>query len=118
MTIAQQQAARTRKPAAPVHGSCRWLLQPAGARPGMLSINGVAYLVEILRDASQPYAFRLSRQDLRHGAEYQLPTDLSSCDCPDAVYREDRPGGCKHRRALTVALSALGTPTASRDLSY
>jgi hypothetical protein len=35
--------------------------------------------------------------------------DLSSCDCPDAEFHPERPGGgCKHRKALRAALRALG----------
>ncbi len=30
---------------------------------------------------------------------YDLPADLSSCDCPDQIYREERPGGCRHAGA-------------------
>jgi hypothetical protein len=39
--------------------------------------------------------------------KYRLPADLSSCDCPDHTFREDRPGGCKHMVALRQALTAL-----------
>jgi hypothetical protein len=38
---------------------------------------------------------------------YDLPADLSSCDCPDHVYREERPGGCRHMQALRQALVAV-----------
>jgi hypothetical protein len=111
---------RTRKPLEAVHGVCNWILQPAGRRPGILSINDIAYLVEVLRHEGQPYGFRLSRQDARKGAEheYQLPVDLTDCDCPDAVYNAERPGGCKHRQALAVAIAALGTANASVELPY
>ena len=111
---------RKEKPPQPVHGSCRWLLQPQGQRPGMLAIGELVYLFEVLRDAGRPYGFRLSREQDADGpaAEYQLPTDLGGCDCPDAVYRAHRPGGCKHRRALAVALAALGTEQGHAELSY
>jgi hypothetical protein len=35
---------------------------------------------------------------------YDLPADLSSCDCPDHIYREERPGGCRHMQAMKQAL--------------
>jgi hypothetical protein len=38
------------------------------------------------------------------GQRYDLPADLSSCDCPDQLYRSERPGGCKHMVALRQAL--------------
>jgi hypothetical protein len=40
---------------------------------------------------------------------YDLPADLSSCDCPDHVYREERPGGCRHMQALRQALVAVAS---------
>jgi hypothetical protein len=30
-----------------------------------------------------------------------------TCDCPDATYQPERPGGCKHVKALRAALAAL-----------
>jgi hypothetical protein len=38
------------------------------------------------------------------GEKYDLPRDLSSCDCPDGIYRAGRPGGCRHAAALRQAL--------------
>jgi hypothetical protein len=42
-----------------------------------------------------------------NGRSYDLPADLSACECKDSLYR-DRPGGCKHRVALSAALAAAG----------
>ncbi len=53
-------------------------------------------------------AFELTR--FGSGEKYHLPADLSSCDCPDHIYREERPGGCKDMAALRQALSAIITP--------
>lgn len=116
----QARIRRERKPLEAVHGLCRWLLQPAGERPGMLTIGELTYLFQVLRHGGRPYGFRLSRETDADGpaAEYQLPTDLAGCDCPDAVYRAARPGGCKHRAALRVALLALGTERAHGELTY
>jgi hypothetical protein len=97
-------------------GVCRWILQPAGRRPGILSINGKTYLFEVLRHSDQPYGFRLSREGDGQ-AEYQLPTDLSACDCYDALHKA-RPGGCKHRRALAAALKVFGTVSACADTLF
>jgi hypothetical protein len=30
-----------------------------------------------------------------------------TCDCPDATFHPERPGGCKHVSALRAALAAL-----------
>jgi hypothetical protein len=38
---------------------------------------------------------------------YDLPADLSCCDCPDATYRPERPGGCRHQQALRRALPTV-----------
>jgi hypothetical protein len=40
------------------------------------------------------------------GDVYDLPADLSSCDCPDGTYRGERTGGCRHQQALRQALAA------------
>jgi hypothetical protein len=29
------------------------------------------------------------------------------CHCPDSTYRPDRPGGCRHAKALAAALTVL-----------
>jgi hypothetical protein len=41
------------------------------------------------------------------GVRYELPADLSDCDCPDHTYREERPGGCRHMQAMRQALLAM-----------
>jgi hypothetical protein len=104
------------KPATrPVHGTFRWAVQPAETHPGCLLITSAdakgkvtrnAYLVYQLRDNGRPVGYRLKKAD---GTVYDLAADLSSCDCPDGTYHPERPeGGCKHRKALQVALAALG----------
>src|SRR3712207_694079 len=96
------QRPRTRKAPAEVHGSCRWVCQPTAEHAGVLLINDACYIVQVLADG-----YRLTK----HGADtpYDLPADLSSCDCPDATYPSDRPGGCEHRKGLAAALAALAT---------
>jgi hypothetical protein len=58
-------------------------------------------------------SFELSR--FGTGEMYRLPADLSSCDCPDHTFREDRPGGCKHRVALRQALTSLPTAETAQE---
>jgi hypothetical protein len=44
-------------------------------------------------------------QKFATGQRYDLPADLSSCECPHFLYRGDRlPDGCKHMVALRQAL--------------
>ncbi len=45
------------------------------------------------------------------GNRYRLPHDLTSCDCADRIYREERPGGCKHAAALRKALVGMSQAT-------
>jgi hypothetical protein len=40
------------------------------------------------------------------GEVYDLPADLSGCDCPDGTFKSERPGGCRHRQALRQALAS------------
>ncbi len=41
------------------------------------------------------------------GEVYDLPRDLSSCDCPDRTFKSERPGGCRHMAALRQALPTV-----------
>jgi hypothetical protein len=111
---------RREKPPTATHGTCRWLSQPSSNRcQGILLLGAVPYLFEPLLFQGRIYGFRLSRQtDAGPPSEYQLPVDLSACDCADAVFREGRPGGCKHRRALAMALGVLGTDRAYQLLVF
>src|SRR5262249_16825686 len=90
---------RTRKPAGPATGTVR-VLRPIGSvndRTGEVAINDTAYYVE--RFAT---GYRLTRFDPKKGGTKtdDLPAHLSSCDCEDATFCPERPGGCKHRRAM------------------
>jgi hypothetical protein len=66
-----------------------------------------SYWIRILidRNTRQPYAVEL----IRFGDhEKRIVTlDDERCDCPDATYRPDRPGGCKHVVALRQTLPAV-----------
>ncbi len=97
---------RSRKPLRPVSGRVR-VLRPVGsvnATTGEVSISGKCYYLTV-----HATGYRLTGWDRQHRqpTAYDLPADLSGCDCPDAVYAGERPGGCKHRRAL-AALKAAG----------
>ena len=90
----------------PATGAVR-VLRPLGAvndSTGEVEIGGKPYYL-----SWHATGFRLTGWDERHQAVtvYDLPSDLSSCDCPDATYNAERPGGCKHRKAL-LALRQAG----------
>jgi hypothetical protein len=92
---------QNRKPLKPVSGSVR-VLRPVGAvnaGVGEVSINEKPYFLQVMETG-----YRLYGYDERNRAvtSYDLPLDLSSCDCPDATYRGERPEGCKHRKALAA----------------
>jgi hypothetical protein len=106
---------RTFQPATvPAAGTLRWALQPTETHPGCLVITtldkrtgkpvSTAYLVSPVLDYGRLVGYRLKKAD---GKVYDLAADLSSCDCPDGTYHPERPGGCKHQRALGKALQAL-----------
>lgn len=93
------------KQAAPVKGVCRWLGdKPCGRR--VIAINGTVYEVEHGWNVLRLYRFDFSKP----GTGLTVYTvDTSSvlswrCDCPDAANR-DRPGGCKHVKALRAAVA-------------
>ena len=98
----------------PVSGTFRWALQPTDSHPGCLVITtqgsrtdtprATAYLVSPVTDGGRLVGWTLKKAG---GIVYDLAADLSSCDCPDGTYHPERPGGCKHQRALAKALQAL-----------
>ncbi|MCI0462121.1 MAG: hypothetical protein L0Z62_34650 [Gemmataceae bacterium] len=98
--------ARAPRPLAPASGTVR-LLRPVGTvndTTGEIRIDAKDYYLQV-----EEASYRLVGYDQQHQAPtaYDLPLDLSTCDCADATYRSERPGGCKHRRALE-ALRAAG----------
>ena len=71
-----------------------------------------AYWCLAVYDAGRCVAFRLVK--FGSGEQYDLPRDLSSCDCPDRTYKPERPGGRKHMVALQQALPTVtGTAPAA-----
>src|SRR5690349_21484371 len=92
---------QSRKATRPATGVCRWITKPASPREGgVLEINGTVYDVLPLYDGEALVGYRLLKAD---GAMYDVGTaELHgwTCDCPDATYHPERPGGCKHARAL------------------
>jgi hypothetical protein len=97
---------KAKKATRPAAGTCRWLAEPnANHEGGVLEINGTPYEVLPLYEGEQRVGYRLLKAG---GAPmYDLPGDLSGCDCPDSTFHPERPGGCKHRAALAAALKAL-----------
>lgn len=101
LLVNRQPKAKTR----PATGKCRWVLPLGEAGTGVLAINGQNYTVTILRDGSGVVGYRLEKAD---GTAYDVATaeEHWSCDCPDATFHPERPGGCKHAAALRAALQA------------
>jgi hypothetical protein len=64
--------------------------------------HGTEYLVQPIGVDG----FRLTKPD---GTVYDLDTTEEPwvCDCPDATFHPERPGGCKHCAALRAALPSL-----------
>jgi hypothetical protein len=100
---------KSRKATRPATGTARWLVRPsAEGAGGVLAINGSSY--EVLPFFDDDGA-RLGWRLLKVGTlcMYDLPADLSGCDCPDRTFNPERPGGgCKHMLALRAALRAAG----------
>jgi hypothetical protein len=98
----------------PATGSCRWAVQPTESHPGCLVLTtpdkrtgkpvSQAYLVSPVLDDGRLIGWSLRKTD---GTVYDLPADLSSCDCADNSFHPERPGGCRHMKALGAGLKAL-----------
>src|SRR5262249_58358128 len=98
----------SRKPLSPATGACRWISKPNRLHQGgVLEINGTAYTVDPVLDddTGALVGHRLSKAG---GSMYDIDRTTGRCDCPDASFRPDRPGGCKHSKALAAALKAVG----------
>lgn len=77
---------------------------------GLLLIHGTPYLCTPLGEYDQERGalvrgWRLTQSD---GTVYDLDAASWSCDCPDATYRPEREGGCKHASNLRAALAGRG----------
>jgi hypothetical protein len=87
----------------PVRGVARWLCRPdAHGLGGVLEVNGQSYEVLPLYTGDTLDGYRLLKAD---GIMYDLPRDLSTCDCPSRGFRPDAP--CKHMLALKAAFAHL-----------
>src|SRR5262249_54817071 len=89
---------KTRKPLKPSSGVVRivWQVGAVNDHAGEILLNGKPYYL-----ALRGSCYTLTGFCARRGVvSYDLPADLSSCDCPDSEFRDERPGGCKHRKAL------------------
>ncbi len=98
---------RRRPPAAEAHGACRWV-EPLGPNDSaaLLEINGVPYVLCVLEDerTSAVLGYQMVKAD---GTRYEIDAATWECNCPDMTFRPDRPGGCKHVKALRAALAQL-----------
>jgi hypothetical protein len=70
----------------------------------VLCIDGWAYWCQANTDRGNVVGWVLRK--FGSGEVYNLPRDLSSCECGDHLWRGNRPGGCKHMVALRMALAA------------
>lgn len=85
---------------------CSCEILPAGL-PGLVSINDRTYALSLnatLPDVGEPivHGYRLTSTD--EYKAYDLPADLSTCDCPDHVFRRgtiEHPC-CKHQLAMRL----------------
>src|SRR5262245_59553236 len=120
---------RPKSPLNPVTVTGRFLQKPIccceivpGGKPGVLSIDGTPYLCSFLGELppapAEPvvYGYAITKHD---GTVYHIDTNTRwgqwQCDCADATYRGERPGGCKHVAALRQALAQTATLDLSKD---
>jgi hypothetical protein len=102
-------ATATRKPAAAVHGTCRWIARPDANGLGRCLIRtdagvSIEYTLGMVRN--QPGRVILVHDE----ASYLVDTEAGTCECED-FKRGRRPDGlCKHVKAVRKLLAALEVP--------
>ncbi len=120
-TAPRQPARRQRKPLLPVNvqatltGSANPADLPDELRAGVAILGIVSgdetdpdarqYWIRFLFSHGEPYAVELIR--FGDHERYVITLDDERCDCPDAIYRPDRPNGCKHKVALKQVLPTV-----------
>jgi hypothetical protein len=77
---------------------------PAGV-PGLVSINGATYTLALnatLPDVGEPIVHGYRLTSTESYKTYDLPHDLSTCDCPDWFFRRNTVAHphCKHQLSL------------------
>jgi hypothetical protein len=89
----------------PATGTYRWVVPIGDVGTGVLAINRQEYVVTILRGRDDVVGYRLTKP--ADGMQYDIDATGTPwrCDCPDAVFQPERPGGCKHVAALRAALA-------------
>ena len=98
---------QTKAKVKPASGTCQWVLPIGEVGTGVLAINGTNYTVTVLNGQTGVLGYRLVKTD---GATCDVCTTEEhwTCDCPDATFHPERPGGCKHVAALRAALKVAG----------
>src|SRR5262245_33612762 len=99
-----------------VSGTAR-VLRRLGTIPGHdntaeIAISGKAYLCRCLDHSFELVSLDARRDDV---TAYELPADLSSCECLDYLSRSHRriDGKCKHQKAVAVLVAAGKLPRLS-----
>jgi hypothetical protein len=92
----------------PASGKCRWVVPIGQTGAGVLAINGTKYVVTVLRDQNRVLGYRLTKPSDMASYDVCVLGQPWKCDCPDATFHPERPGGCKHVAALRAALQVAG----------
>jgi hypothetical protein len=81
----------------PASGSCRWVVPIGEVGTGVLEINDTAYTVTVLRSQTGIAGYRMVKAD---ATVYDIGTteERWTCDCPDATFHPERPGGASTLR--------------------
>ncbi len=99
----------------PISGKCRWV----GGIPSPAALDNGDALLLITPEGKEPAVYhvqcfdgnyRLSKAGVDE-AVYDLERTGNGfrCNCADATFCEERPGGCKHAKALAAALAKVGS---------
>lgn len=78
---------------------------------GLLTIDGQSYVLVRFRAEGKTVGMRLMKYDAKTEKVKMVDVDFRvkpwACDCEDATYRSERPGGCKHVVALRMVAKQM-----------
>jgi len=103
-TVEASRPLRIYKPLEPATDNSKMVLWSPDTE-SVIEVDDAPYWMKLLWDRGRLVGVRLEKFGFQDAYDIDL-TEPNGCDCPDATYRQHRPGGCKHVKAVRKLLKA------------